>query len=100
MNSNVNLINAGKYLNRICADMSVSKLYYYNIQYTLSTTILEYQLKHNLTSKDMASYLEVSPSMLSNYESGDYDFSLSQICDICESVGYKDFGCVCKNSCI
>lgn len=89
MNSNVNLINAGKFLNRICADMSVSKLYYYNIQYTLSTTILEYQLKHNLTSKDMASYLEVSPSMLSNYESGDYDFSLSQICDICEKLNLK-----------
>ena len=89
MNSNVNLINAGKYLNRICADMSVSKLYYYDIQYTLSTTILEYQLKHNLTSKDMASYLEVSPSMLSNYESGDYDFSLSQICDICEKLNLK-----------
>ena len=89
MNSNVNLINAGKYLNRICADMSVSKLYYYNIQYTLSTTLLEYRLKHNLTSKDMASYLEVSPSMLSNYESGDYDFSLSQICDICEKLNLK-----------
>lgn len=89
MNSNVNLINAGKYLNRICADMSVSKLYYYDIQYTLSTTILEYRLKHSLTSKDMASYLEVSPSMLSNYESGDYDFSLSQICDICEKLNLK-----------
>ena len=47
MNSKVNLINAGKYLNRIYANMSVSKLYYYDIQYTLSTTILEYQLKHN-----------------------------------------------------
>ena len=89
MNSNVNLINAGKYLNRIYANMSVSKLYYYDIQYTLSTTILEYRLKHNLTSKDMASYLEVSPSMLSNYESGDYDFSLSQICDICEKLNLK-----------
>ena len=79
MNSNVNLINAGKYLNRICADMSVSKLYYYNIQYTLSTTILEYQLKHNLTSKDMANYLKISPKMLYKYESGNYNFSLSQI---------------------
>ena len=78
MNSNVNLINAGKYLNRICADMSVSKLYYYNIQYTLSTTILEYQLKHNLTSKDMA-----------KYESGNYNFSLSQICDLCEKLKLK-----------
>lgn len=86
MNSNVNLINAGKYLNRICADMSVSKLYYYNIQYTLSTTILEYRLKHNLTSKDMANYLKISPKMLYKYESGNYNFSLSQICDLCEKL--------------
>lgn len=89
MNSNVNLINAGKYLNRICADMSISKLYYYDIQYTLSTTILEYQLKHNLTSKDMANYLKISPKMLYKYESGNYNFSLSQICDLCEKLKLK-----------
>ena len=69
--------------------MSASKSYYYDIQYTLSTTLLEYRLKYSLTSKDMASYLEVSPSMLFNYESGDYDFSLSQICDICEKLNLK-----------
>ena len=127
MSDDIELVNAGEYLNKLCADMSASKSYYYDIQYTLSTTLLEYRLKYSLTSKDMASYLEVSPSMLSNYESGDYDFSLSQICDICEKlnlklnlsiakikhkgeycydnknyeiVGYKDFGCVYKNSCI
>ena len=42
MNSNVNLINAGKYLNRICADMSVSKLYYYNINKSIKK--LEFSL--------------------------------------------------------
>ncbi len=89
MNSNVNLINAGKYLNRIYANMSVSKLYYYDIQYTLSTTILEYRLKHNLTSKDMANYLKISPKMLYKYESGNYNFSLSQICDLCEKLKLK-----------
>ena len=87
MSDDIELVNAGEYLNKLCADMSAS--YYYDIQYTLSTTLLEYRLKHNLTSKDMASYLEVSPSMLSNYESGDYDFSLSQICDICEKLNLK-----------
>ena len=85
MNSKVNLINAGKYLNRIYANMSVSKLYYYDIQYTLSTTILEYRLKHNLTSKDMANYSK----MLYKYESGNYNFSLSQICDLCEKLKLK-----------
>lgn len=72
MSDDIELVNAGEYLNKLCADMSASKSYYYDIQYTLSTTLLEYRLKHSLTSKDMASYLEVSPSMLSNYESGDY----------------------------
>lgn len=37
----------------------------------------------------MSSYLEVTPKMLSKYESGDYDFSLSQICDICEKLNLK-----------
>lgn len=89
MSDDIKLVNAGEYLNKLCADMSASKSYYYDIQCTLSTTLLEYRLKHSLTSKDMASYLEVSPSMLSNYESGDYDFSLSQICDICEKLNLK-----------
>ena len=66
-----------------------SKLYYYDIQYMFSTTLLEYRLKHNMTLKEMSSYLEVTPKMLSKYESGDYNFSLSQICDICEKLNLK-----------
>lgn len=89
MNDDIELVNAGEYLDKLYAYMCTSKLYYYDIQYMFSTTLLEYRLKYSLTSKDMASYLEVSPSMLSNYESGDYDFSLSQICDICEKLNLK-----------
>ena len=59
MNSKVNLINAGKYLNRIYANMS------------------------------MANYLKISPKMLYKYESGNYNFSLSQICDLCEKLKLK-----------
>ena len=94
MSDDIELVNAGEYLNKLCADMSASKSYYYDIQYTLSTTLLEYRLKHSLNSKDMASYFEVIPSMLYNYESGDYDFYIYQI------FGYKDFGCFCKDSCV
>ena len=89
MSDDIELVNAGEYLNKLCADMSASKSYYYDIQYTLSTTLLEYRLKHNMTPKEMSSYLEVTPKMLSKYESGDYDFSLSQICDICEKLNLK-----------
>ena len=100
MSDDIELVNAGEYLNKLCADMSASKSYYYDIQYTLSTTLLEYRLKYSLTSKDMASYLEVSPSMLSNYESGDIQGEYSYDNKNYEIIGYKDFGCVCKNSCI
>ena len=55
MSDDIELVNAGEYLNKLCADMSASKSYYYDIQYTLSTTLLEYRLKHSLTSKEMAS---------------------------------------------
>ena len=89
MSDDIELVNAGEYLNKLCADMSASKSYYYDIQYTLSTTWLEYRLKHNMTLKEMSSYLEVTPKMLSKYESGDYNFSLSQICDICEKLNLK-----------
>lgn len=89
MSDDIELVNAGEYLNKLCADMSASKSYYYDIQYTLSTTILEYRLKHNLTSKDMANYLKISPKMLYKYESGNYNFSLSQICDLCEKLKLK-----------
>ena len=77
MNDDIELVNAGEYLD---------KLY---IQYMFSTTLLEYRLKHNMTLKEMSSYLEVTPKMLSKYESGDYNFSLSQICDICEKLNLK-----------
>lgn len=90
MSDDIKLVNVGDgYLNKLCADMSPSKSYYYDIQYTLSTTLLEYRLKHNMTLKEMSSYLEVTPKMLSKYESGDYNFSLSQICDICEKLNLK-----------
>ena len=89
MNDDIELVNAGEYLDKLYAYMCASKSYYYDIQYTLSTTLLEYRLKHNMTLKEMSSYLEVTPKMLSKYESGDYNFSLSQICDICEKLNLK-----------
>lgn len=46
-------------------------------------------VKTQYDPKEMSSYLEVTPKMLSKYESGDYDFSLSQICDICEKLNLK-----------
>lgn len=56
MNDDIELVNAGEYLDKLYAYMCTSKLYYYDIQYMFSTTLLEYRLKHNMTLKEMSSY--------------------------------------------
>ena len=40
MNDDIELVNAGEYLDKLYAYMCTSKLYYYDIQYMFSTTLL------------------------------------------------------------
>lgn len=86
MSQQINLSSAYDYLEKLTSEMSASKLYYYDILYTLSTTVLENRLKREMTQKDFAKLLGVSQAMISKYESGDYNFTVKQICTICEKL--------------
>ena len=86
MSQQINLSSAYDYLEKLTSETSVSKLYYYDILYTLSTTVLENRLKREMTQKDFAKLLGVSQAMISKYESGDYNFTVKQICKICEKL--------------
>jgi putative transcriptional regulator len=86
MSQQINLSSAYDYLEKLTSEMSASKLYYYDILYTLSTTVLENRLKREMTQKDFAKLLGVSQAMISKYESGDYNFTVKQICKICEKL--------------
>ena len=54
MSQQINLSSAYDYLEKLTSEMSASKLYYYDILYTLSTTVLENRLKREMTQKDFA----------------------------------------------
>ena len=86
MSQQINLSSAYDYLEKLTSEMSASKLYYYDILYTLSTTVLENRLKREMTQKVFAKLLGVSQAMISKYESGDYNFTVKQICKICEKL--------------
>lgn len=86
MSQQISLSSAYDYLEKLTSEMSASKLYYYDILYTLSTTVLENRLKREMTQKDFAKLLGISQAMVSKYESGDYNFTVKQICKICEKL--------------
>lgn len=54
----------------------------------ISLTLIKYRLKNNLTQKDLADRLELSQSMISKLESGDYNPSISQLWKISKKLGW------------
>jgi len=54
----------------------------------ISLTLIKYRLKNNLTQKDLADKLEISQSMISKLESGDYNPSISQLWKISKRLGW------------
>jgi len=54
----------------------------------ISLTLIKYRLKNNLTQKDLADKLELSQSMISKLESGDYNPSISQLWKISKKLGW------------
>ena len=54
---------------------------FYNINYVVSTLLVKYRLKHNMSQKQFAEMLGVSHYLVCRYENGDYNFSLMQVCE-------------------
>lgn len=59
---------------------------FYDINYMISTLLVEYRIKHNMSQKQFAEMLGYSHYMIYKYENGDYNFSLMQICEICDKL--------------
>ena len=53
-------------------------------QFALS--LAEYRLQHDLSQTDMAEMLQISQSMISQYESGSRNISLKTLCEYCEKL--------------
>lgn len=60
--------------------------YFYDINYIISTLLVKYRIKHNISQKQLAAKLGISHYLIYKYENGNYNFSLMQICEICDKL--------------
>ena len=63
-------------------DTESSEYVFYDTLGSISIELVNYRAQHNMTQKDLASFLGVSQAMISKYESGDYNFSLRSLIDL------------------
>ena len=62
---------------------------YYDILGDISITLVEYRIKHNLNQKQLSEKLGVAQSMISKYESGDYNISIKALNELCGKLGFS-----------
>lgn len=62
---------------------------FYDINYAVATLLVGYRLKHNMSRKQLAEMLDISHYLICKYENGDYDFSLMQVCEICDKLNME-----------
>ncbi len=62
---------------------------YYNLLGEISVRIVEYRRARSLGQAQLAERLGISQAMVSKYESGDYNFSVRSLNDICSKLGLE-----------
>lgn len=87
----IKTISLQEFAEMIGIDYSKSKSVsmYYDILYHISTTLFKERMSRGMSMKEFANVLGVTPAMVSKYENGDYNFSLRQLCDVCEKLEWK-----------
>ena len=62
---------------------------FYSVLGDISRTLVDYRIRHDLNQKQLAQMLNVSQSMVSKYESGDYNISVRALSDLCAILGFE-----------
>jgi len=62
---------------------------YYDFNYQLSTYIFDYRMKNNLSKTELARILGVTRNTESRLESGDYNGTLSKLCNMLSRIDTK-----------
>ncbi|MEN6420218.1 MAG: helix-turn-helix transcriptional regulator [Clostridiaceae bacterium] len=52
----------------------------------IASEIMKSRLKKGMNQKEFAQYMNVSQAMISKWESGECNFSISTICEICDKL--------------
>ena len=86
MSQYMNLPAAYDIINKLIPSDSKTEQSYYDILYKISTAVWEKRINDNMSQTQFAKVLGVSQAMISKYESGDYNFTIHQICKLCEQL--------------
>ena len=53
----------------------------------ISATISMERIQRGMEQKEFAKFMNVPQKMISNWESGDYNFTIWELCEICAKLG-------------
>ena len=80
--------NMSKLINEVGASLSYGDILAAEVLAKISATIFKARIDRGLTQKEFASLLGVSQSMISKWESEDYNFSVEALSNICDKLDW------------
>lgn len=86
MSQLMKLANVYDIIENLHSEITTSDSYYYDILYKVSTAVFESRISKDMNQNEFSNLLGVSQAMVSKYESGDYNFTIKQICKLCEKL--------------
>lgn len=75
-------------IEKIAAAFSASTINAERMLAEISFTLIKSRVERNMGQEEFAKFLGVSKGMLCKWEDGDYDFTIKQICFICEKLNW------------
>lgn len=86
MEKNIKSNAINELINVLTANLTPAEIKTAMVTSEISTKITEERINRNMTQKEFATYMGVSQAMVSKWESGDYNFTISSIANICAKL--------------
>ena len=74
----------------LCDNLSATELRMIMILSDISYEIQSRRCKSGMSFKEFAKYMDITTNQLEDYENGEYDFTLSELCYVCNKL-HMDF---------
>lgn len=80
------ILSAKEFLEELVPDRPTNHKFKTKLLFDISSKILDYRLKKNMSQKALADFFGVTQGMISKWESCEYNFSIEQVCKISEKL--------------
>ena len=80
-------ISDSSFVNMLADSLSRSDIIEIMLKNTIVNALITSRVEKSMSQKQFAEFMGVSQAMVSKWESGDYNFTVSSIAKICEKLG-------------